>query len=253
MAKVLSSDKKKSEQEDQQKTRKKQAKKEAKLMLQVEQAKKDVHKAEQKATKAQTTLQEQQTHLQKLEEELTQLRNPGQEANKEAHDQAGEADNTEVQPVSPPPIEGRSDIGQEDAAETLAGTTHTPIESVPTQQPNETTGAQVHADISINPAPAEEDLTINSGEGSIPVIASDENAWPPPQIRKELAESIAEEIAHEHADGNNGHSEANESDVEEDAESHDAEHETSSSHPRRSTRHRMRSTTQQNTDKADQE
>ena len=237
MAKTIFPGKKKSEQEDQQKTRKKDAKKEAKLVYQVDQAKKDVHKAEQKAAKAQTNLQDLQAHLQKLEEELAQLRNPGHSATTTVQAEAksdtaqssddlqtsspaeGRSDidasaatseaatnTTEVQPASPPPAGGRSDTAQEDAIEALAGTTSTPIENIPTRQSDETASAQVHSDISMNPV--EEDLTINSGDGSIPVVTSDENAWPPPHIRDEIAESIVEDAAQESSTATrNAHSE----------------------------------------------
>ena len=247
MAKASSSDKNKAKKDDEQKSRKKQAKKEAKLMAQVDQAKKDVRKAEQKATKAQTTLQEQQTHLQKLEEELTQFRYAGQGSSIQAPDEAeqielfevdlttntivsieepqtsslstegrndtdalttagseanasDEANDAEIQLSSFAPTEDSSNTAQEDtlsASETPSETTNTPIENIPAGQFDEGPGAQVYADISINPAPTEEDLVISSGDGSIPVVTTNENAWPPPQIREELAESIAEEIAQE--------------------------------------------------------
>jgi len=40
-----------------------------------------------------------------------------------------------------------------------------------------------------------EPLTIASAEGSIPIQSSDEHAWPPPEIREELAEAIKEKHA----------------------------------------------------------
>ena len=58
--------------------RKKLAKREAKAMLKIEQAKKDVQKAEQKATKAQAKLEERRTRLHNLEQALDQTRAPQQ-------------------------------------------------------------------------------------------------------------------------------------------------------------------------------
>jgi len=54
--------------------RKKQAKREAKLMLKIEQAKKDVQKAEQKVARAQTNLEESRTQLRDLEQKLNEAR-----------------------------------------------------------------------------------------------------------------------------------------------------------------------------------
>ncbi len=331
MVKAFSSGKNKAKQDDEQKSRKKQAKKEAKLMAQVDQAKKDVRKAEQKATKAQTTLQEQQAHLYKLEQELTQFRQAGQAeliSTTVQSNASNEADNAEIQLSSSTPAESLNDIVQEDttsASEASSESASTPIENIPAGLFDEGPGAQVYADISINPPPTEEDLVISSGDGSMPVITTDEHAWPPPQIREELAESIAEEIAQERqttaaneqseaatavggqAATDNGHSaaegnfaitsgdgsmpvvttdehawpppqireelaesiaeevaqehqkadnkqgESSESSTEDEAEGHEDEHEEGSSRPRRPTRRRTRSNTHQNTNKTDQE
>lgn len=204
MVKAFSSGKNKTKQDDEQKSRKKQAKKEAKLMAQVDQAKKDVRKAEQKATKAQTTLQEQQAHLYKLEQELTQFRQAGQAepvSTTVQSNASNEADNAEIQLSSSTPAEGLNDIVQEDttsASEASSESASTPIENIPAGLFDEGPGAQVYADISINPPPTEEDLVISSGDGSIPVVTTNEHAWPPPQIREELAESVAEQVAQEH-------------------------------------------------------
>ncbi|GAC1506066.1 MAG: hypothetical protein NVS2B12_20250 [Ktedonobacteraceae bacterium] len=217
-------------------------------MLQVEQAKKDVRRAEQKVTKVQSELQAYKTRLNELEGTLAQLQHAGKatgEANIHASDaaQAGRdasastsheqsaagselqtssslpaegrndlntgaaaqtatttTDSIELQPASPPPAEGRNDIALEDAAgaSTSAETGNTPSENIPTEPAHETPGAQVHADITVDPAPTEEDLTITSGAGSMPILTHDEHAWPPPQIREELAESIVEDTKHDH-------------------------------------------------------
>ncbi|GHO88743.1 hypothetical protein [Dictyobacter formicarum] len=42
-------------------------------------------------------------------------------------------------------------------------------------------------------SPAVEDVTIQSGEGKMPIETTDEHAWPPPLIREEVAEAIEEE------------------------------------------------------------
>ena len=55
------------------KQRKKQAKREAKTMLKLEQARKDVEKAEQKVARAQEQLESNRTHLRNLEAELEKM------------------------------------------------------------------------------------------------------------------------------------------------------------------------------------
>lgn len=76
MTKTVTSDKKNLTQNEDLKTRKKLAKQEAKLMLRMEQAKKDVQKAEQKSQKAQDVLDIQKKHLQDIEGELSLLQKP---------------------------------------------------------------------------------------------------------------------------------------------------------------------------------
>jgi hypothetical protein len=326
MVKAFSSGKNKAKQDDEQKSRKKQAKKEAKLMAQVDQARKDVRKAEQKATKAQTNLQEQQAHLYKLEQELAQFRQAVQVSSNEAVSKVNasdESDNAEIQLSSSAPAEGLTDRVQEDTTGSPEAAS-TPMENIPAGQFDEEPGAQVYADISINPpteeelilssgdgsipvvttdehawpppqireelaesiaeeivqerqttaeneqsgvptatgeqaahdnghSAAEENFAITSGDGSMPVVTNDEHAWPPPQIREELAESIAEEVAQEHQTADNKQHESNESSTEEEAEDHEDEHQEGSSRPRRPTRRRTRSNTHQDTNKTDQE
>ena len=60
--------------QDSKKERKKQAKREAKTMLKVKKAQKDVERAERKVTKAQVNLQTSKDQLHKFEEKLTQMR-----------------------------------------------------------------------------------------------------------------------------------------------------------------------------------
>ncbi|GCE26962.1 hypothetical protein KDA_24460 [Dictyobacter alpinus] len=73
MAKTITKDQKVSSQDDVLKKRKKDAKKEAKMMLQVEQAKKDVQRVERKIQKAQDTLKVHTDRLHELEGALKQL------------------------------------------------------------------------------------------------------------------------------------------------------------------------------------
>jgi septal ring factor EnvC (AmiA/AmiB activator) len=75
MAKTLDTLQTADAQDEAKRQRKKQAKREAKLMLGLEDAKKDVRKAEQKFTKAQSNLEACQARLHELEEQLAQIRN----------------------------------------------------------------------------------------------------------------------------------------------------------------------------------
>ena len=56
--------------------RKKQARREAKIMLKIERAKKDLQKAQKKLTQSRSNLETHQTHLSDLEAKLKQLRTP---------------------------------------------------------------------------------------------------------------------------------------------------------------------------------
>jgi hypothetical protein len=71
---------------DEQKKRKKQAKREAKVMLEVEEAKGDVQKAEKKVAKAQALLEARTAHLRSLEESLSEIRTPQEETEVSAPD-----------------------------------------------------------------------------------------------------------------------------------------------------------------------
>jgi hypothetical protein len=71
---------------NEQKKRKKQAKREAKLMLEIEEAKGSVQKAEKKVAKAQTRLEAQNAHLRTLEGKLTGIRTPQEETEVSAPD-----------------------------------------------------------------------------------------------------------------------------------------------------------------------
>ena len=71
---------------DEQKKRKKQAKREAKVMLEVEEAKGDVQKAEKNVAKAQARLEARTAQLRSLEETLSELRTPQEETEVSAPD-----------------------------------------------------------------------------------------------------------------------------------------------------------------------
>lgn len=177
------------------KKRKKQAKREAKLMLQLELARKDVTKAQQKLAKAENTLQTRNTLLNELEQQLAQLRGTEErvavfelqpEPAISALDPGDiyEEDETiaELHKAEQEPAEGREDISttpeskpavDEELAETLAETTATDLQ--------------------------QEDLSISSGAGSIDILTQDEHAWPPSEVREELVEGIAAEVKEDEA------------------------------------------------------
>jgi hypothetical protein len=134
------------------KQRKKQAKREAKIMLKLEQARKNVQKAEQKVARAQSNLEASNAHVHELEGRLSQLQTPEEglshlQAAEEPHDStssngAGTAEqNVEVIPqdesVSPSgqvasmlPAEGRDDVSAVESND-------------PSPQPEEVTQATV--------------------------------------------------------------------------------------------------------------
>lgn len=69
-----------------QKKRKKQAKQEAKMMLEIEEAKSSIQRAEKKLAKAQATLEARNTHLRTLEAELSEFRTSHEETEVSAPD-----------------------------------------------------------------------------------------------------------------------------------------------------------------------
>ncbi len=75
MAKTLNTQETATAQDEAKKQRKKQAKREARQMLKIEEARKDVQRAEQKFSKAQSNLEASQGRLRELEEGLAQVRN----------------------------------------------------------------------------------------------------------------------------------------------------------------------------------
>lgn len=74
MAKTVTAEADTSQKNEARRQRKKQARREAKIMLKIERAKKDVQKAQKKLTQAQSNLDADQTHLDDLEAKLQQLR-----------------------------------------------------------------------------------------------------------------------------------------------------------------------------------
>ncbi len=132
MAKTLTTQQTDTAQDEAKKQRKKQDKREAKLMLEIEEARRNVQRAEQKFSKAQSNLEVSQSRLRELEEGLAQIRNGHAEQPEpsvgtapagQSHEQLEETrvpdqgesseDKEAVEELhqSPlPPVEGRSDI-----------------------------------------------------------------------------------------------------------------------------------------------
>lgn len=132
MAKTAQKEKAGTSDNESKKQRKKQAKQEAKAMLKLEQAKQDEQKAEQKAAKAQALLEARRTNVRKLEAKVAHTREPhqlpllglpdaGSDSQSGQHDLNGHTLNSTEdtnsppanQVTSPPPVEGRIDVGQE--------------------------------------------------------------------------------------------------------------------------------------------
>lgn len=189
MAKTATQQASTSQQDETKKQRKKQAKQEAKLMLLVEEQQKALRKAEGKVKKAQASIEEHTSQLRELEAKLAQLRS-GQQPASEATNGTYAADSARLNDLStpteqvdaPPPVEGRADISDAPTASTSDETNES--SNTPTPEPNST------------PTPEESDLSIESGGGSIPIVTQNENAWPPPAIREEVAEAVVEEETH---------------------------------------------------------
>lgn len=182
------------------KERKQQTKREAKLMLKIESAKKDLQKAQHKIMKAQAGLNEAQGHLQELEEKMSAqkvgaLLPADQTGQQNGHSEPAAmnamADTNQasvlVEAVSPTPAVGN--IAEPSHSSQASDTTHTPDQenSQKTEQ-REQTG---HIDTVLNELPPEE-LQTESNNSSMPLITTDEHAWPPPIIREEVAEAVIE-------------------------------------------------------------
>lgn len=84
---------------DDQKKRKKQAKKEAKMMLEIEEAKVSIQKAEKKLAKDQARLEARNTHLHTLEAELTEFRASHEESQIDAQPNESEQETAQLVPA----------------------------------------------------------------------------------------------------------------------------------------------------------
>ena len=193
------------------KERKQQAKRDAKLMLKIEQTKKEVEKAQQKVTKAHEKLAKVQANLNTLQEEMesskysaslttsslpvsnhdehvTQNGASSQEATHANEDTTSSMPVNQVE--SQMPAEGRSDSTQSSQTVPEHDGTHaeTPAPTdVQSQLPN------------LSELPAQ-DTSITSDNVSMPLVTQDEQAWPPPVIREEVIEAVVEVVeskAHE--------------------------------------------------------
>jgi len=214
------------------KQRKEQAKQEAKLMLKLEQAKGDVQKAEQKLAKAQKGLEEAQTQQYTIQDRLSTLRTPHDASHNGSVAASSElvTDSAQTQIVQVPgdetlltletPFIIQSADITEDAAQTTDTTDSTTSDNTPattsmeadqppaegrtdisdtTQEQNvaATTDEQQNTatDTSQGNTADSEGTQVGSDGVSMPIVSQDENAWPPPVIREEVAEAVQEEAA----------------------------------------------------------
>ncbi len=211
------------EQSSEKKQRKQQAKQEAKLMLRLEEAQRDVQKAEQKLAKAQKSHEDALRQQYELEERLRQLRAP-----ESSNGSTPSAGNTATTPVpysdivlaleTPFIVQSFATV---DTSLTDAATSDTdsipadaPIETLPPSTEPDQLSAEGRTDVpdesqtqnaqaasnGQNEAPTEgsassqaEDMQIESDGVSMPILTNDESAWPPPVIREEVAEAAQEE------------------------------------------------------------
>lgn len=203
-------------QDEAKKARKQQAKQDAKLMLKVEDAKKDVQKAQQKVIKAQEKLNATQAHLHKLEEKadsqkvvalLPEGHTQDEQSNASNQSMNGTASTASTpvdQTTSQPPAEGRNDLsGQPQTQETQASqasdnTTTDTTSQGNSQEPNVAgqTGATENREAIFSQLPPE-DTQVESDNASMPILTQDEHAWPPPTTREEVAEAIVEVVSNE--------------------------------------------------------
>ena len=89
------------EEVNEQKKRKKEAKREAKMMLEIEETKGDIEKAEKKLAKSQARLEARHTHLRTLEADLSEFRTSHEETEVSAPDagfdhQTGQPETEEI-------------------------------------------------------------------------------------------------------------------------------------------------------------
>ncbi len=206
---------------DEKQKRKEQAKQEAKLMLQAEQAKKDVQKAEQKLAKAQTRLEEARTQQQTLEQKLAELRAPQQEevthngvpaVSDEPLTTLAQAEDVPASlSLTTPFIEQSADTNDttevpeaavaeaQDAVESTVTidlqTEQPPAEGptdIPDASPEQSTSTSTETSGEESQATDATNIQIGSDTVSMPLLSNDENTWPPPLIREEVAEAVKE-------------------------------------------------------------
>jgi len=144
MVKIFTSSKMSAEDQDK-KRRKKQAKQEAKLLLQLEDARKQVRRAEQKVARAQEKLEACRNEVYKLEEQLAGQKEtavatvPAVDPGESYEDSQAI---TELHRASMLPVEGRSDIEEESI-------------SIPASEPQPVTETPQEAEITTGTTPEE--------------------------------------------------------------------------------------------------
>jgi hypothetical protein len=172
--------------EEEKKQRKKIAKQEAILMHKLEGLRKDVKKAEQKVSKAQAGLESAQVLAQRIEGQLAELRGTGKK-------EEGAAGTQEVPQAVQTEVEGADQAAPGEDSERDRGDapSEEQIEGQPPAEGRVDIGEGAESQES--PVVAEEPVMITSEEGSMAVESTDEHAWPPPEVREEVAEAIKEE------------------------------------------------------------
>jgi hypothetical protein len=181
------------------KQRKKQAKQEARLLLQLEYARRGVQKAEQKVAKACSKLEANEKFFQAVEQQLAQLRGTQlQETQPAAVGTNGTQQESEVdsgdrydiaaspgQEVSIPPAEGRDDISTPANMQEALITDEQPASEVETAEggvPVQTDGES-----------GESSVTGEESASQIPTIVSEETVVSP-EAEQETVTPIVEEI-----------------------------------------------------------
>jgi|SRR5579859_1378609 len=102
-----------------------------------------------------------------------------------------------------PPAEGRVDVSQDvDASATSDNDVSssnsadsTADEGVNTTMQNNNNSQETPNQIMQQ---TEESLHIDSGEGSMPIVTDNPQAWPPPEVRKEVADAVVDEVKQPH-------------------------------------------------------
>jgi hypothetical protein len=102
-----------------------------------------------------------------------------------------------------PPAEGRVDVSQDvDASATSDNDVSSSNSADSTADKGVNTTMQNNSNAQETPdqnmQQAEESLHIDSGDGSMPIVTNDPQAWPPPEVRKEVADAVVEEVKQPH-------------------------------------------------------